>query len=220
MSKLQSIQLSIPKPCKVGWDNMHPNSTGRHCDSCDKTVIDFSKFTDRELASYFKNLKGGVCGHMTSFQLNRVIAVQENTNRSFLHKIFYGTALASWLGFSASVVAQSTVPQQSVLKYTTPVKDSVRTDKSDSTIKNVNGSNSELNQTQYIIDGFIVSTTPADNLLIDEQVDYFEEYDGNVPAQFEDWSSWLGSMSQPFFVSEPPLGLPKPSYAKPYNSNR
>jgi len=41
--------ISIPKPCHENWDAMHPREQGRHCDACDKTVIDFTEKSEKEI---------------------------------------------------------------------------------------------------------------------------------------------------------------------------
>src|SRR6185312_6798590 len=79
MTKKQSINISIPKPCHENWDTMSVNEQGRHCGSCNKTVVDFSSYTDKELFEFFKKANGN----------------------------FFGTALASWLGLTGTANAQS-----------------------------------------------------------------------------------------------------------------
>lgn len=49
---------------------MTPNSMGRHCDSCSKTVVDFTRKTDVQIAEYFKS-NGDTCGRFLPHQLNR-----------------------------------------------------------------------------------------------------------------------------------------------------
>lgn len=40
------FKLNIAKPCREEWQNMTPNELGRHCQNCQKTVVDFSSKTD------------------------------------------------------------------------------------------------------------------------------------------------------------------------------
>jgi hypothetical protein len=74
-----SIQLNIDKPCHENWDNMHPNKDGRHCMSCQKTVVDFSNMTDREILDYISNAGSDICGRADRMQLNR--SLRENNLR-------------------------------------------------------------------------------------------------------------------------------------------
>gem|GEM_PF-2298030 len=44
MKKIKKIELSFA--CDEDWNKMTPVEIGRHCSSCEKSVIDFSAFTD------------------------------------------------------------------------------------------------------------------------------------------------------------------------------
>jgi len=63
------------------WDDMNEVNEGRHCQSCDKIVIDFSAKSDVELLQFFKTKKKDVCAQVSSDQLNRQLlspVVQRN----------------------------------------------------------------------------------------------------------------------------------------------
>jgi len=63
--------ISIPKPCHENWDAMHPREQGRHCDACDKTVIDFTGKSEKEIGEYFAEHTGTrICGHFRISQLH------------------------------------------------------------------------------------------------------------------------------------------------------
>ena len=70
MSKTH-LNLSIPTPCHENWDTMLPNEKGRHCLSCQKTVVDFTKMTDTQIIRYFQDYKSSTCGRFLETQLNR-----------------------------------------------------------------------------------------------------------------------------------------------------
>lgn len=89
--------LSVPKPCTENWANMTPDEKGRHCASCNKTVIDFSTYTDKELSEFINNNQGRICGRFKPYQLNREISVYETGNNSVWQKVMWGTALATSL---------------------------------------------------------------------------------------------------------------------------
>ncbi len=72
MSKTH-LNLSIPKPCHENWDTMLPDEKGRHCISCQKTVVDFTKMTDSQIIHFFQDYKSSTCGHFLETQLNRPI---------------------------------------------------------------------------------------------------------------------------------------------------
>jgi len=58
-------QITIPKPCNQNWNSMLLNKEGRFCNSCSKTVIDFTKMKNSEIKNYLiENSMGeSICGH-------------------------------------------------------------------------------------------------------------------------------------------------------------
>ncbi|MBE8724733.1 hypothetical protein [Flavobacterium hungaricum] len=70
-------KITIPEPCNQNWNSMTPNKNGRFCDSCSKTVIDFTKMKNLEIHDYLiKNSgKESICGH---FKINQI----ENQNNA------------------------------------------------------------------------------------------------------------------------------------------
>lgn len=64
-------KISIPKPCNENWNSMSPDKNGRFCNSCSKTVIDFTKMNNPEIQQYFIENSGKerICGH---FKFNQV----------------------------------------------------------------------------------------------------------------------------------------------------
>jgi hypothetical protein len=103
----KQLTITVPKPCTESWDKMTLNEKGKHCASCNKTVTDFTNYTDKELADFFKKSSGNICGRISNYQANRPILITEQYNRSIFHRLLYGTALASWLGISATASAQN-----------------------------------------------------------------------------------------------------------------
>ena len=70
MSK--KFQLQIPQPCHEDWNKMTPGDKGRFCDSCQKTVRDFTGMSDAQLITFFKKPStGSVCGRFFNDQLDR-----------------------------------------------------------------------------------------------------------------------------------------------------
>ena len=67
--------LSIAEPCHENWNGMLPEEKGRFCASCQKTVVDFTNMSDRQIADYFKKPAGSVCGRFYNDQLNRPISL-------------------------------------------------------------------------------------------------------------------------------------------------
>lgn len=64
--------IRIPQPCQESWAAMTPTGTGRHCATCQKTVVDFTHKTDAEILAFFsKPASIGACGHFRTSQLAR-----------------------------------------------------------------------------------------------------------------------------------------------------
>lgn len=68
----RSTSIHIPQPCHESWAAMSPTATGRHCATCQKTVVDFTQKTDVEILAYFRQAGAGhTCGHFQVGQLER-----------------------------------------------------------------------------------------------------------------------------------------------------
>lgn len=85
--------ISIPKPCHENWNTMTPKEKGRFCDSCAKTVIDFTKMDIVEIQDFIhQNKESRICGHFKQTQLDsinlfipsKVIESQKNFHKLFL----------------------------------------------------------------------------------------------------------------------------------------
>lgn len=114
MKKTRQLKITLPKPCSQAWGDMKQMDIGRHCDSCQKTVVDFSNFTDKELVDFFKNATHGLCGRFDSRQINRSIPIPVSNNNSFFYRAMLGTALVAGIvtGANGQVIHQSIPPAQ------------------------------------------------------------------------------------------------------------
>jgi hypothetical protein len=87
------ILLHIPEPCRENWDAMTTADKGRHCNSCNKIVVDFSVMSDRQVLEYFKTTTGKTCGRFHDDQLQRpLIEPQQKSTK-------WNYFIASILGF-------------------------------------------------------------------------------------------------------------------------
>jgi hypothetical protein len=102
MKKFYSI--SIPEPCHENWNTMIPEEKGRFCNSCSKTVIDFTTMDTLEVQDFINhNKQNNICGHFKQTQLNNinlyipshVLIQKQGFNRMFLWTllIVMGTSL-------------------------------------------------------------------------------------------------------------------------------
>lgn len=56
-------KIVIDNPCDADWNNMNKNASGRHCDICSTTVVDFTRMSLQDIETYFKTHSGEkVCG--------------------------------------------------------------------------------------------------------------------------------------------------------------
>jgi hypothetical protein len=102
MSK--ELQLGIPTPCTENWSNMSPETNGRFCGACQKTVLDFTTMADNEIIQWFANHgKGSTCGRFRPDQLNRPMATPRE-NKTYWRYWHY---LIAGLLFSSEVSAQN-----------------------------------------------------------------------------------------------------------------
>jgi hypothetical protein len=65
----KAVSISIPTQCHENWDNFISQAKGRFCESCSKTVVDFTKMSDDQILNYFKNQDSTACGRFRPEQL-------------------------------------------------------------------------------------------------------------------------------------------------------
>ncbi len=76
MRRKKTIKISIPEPCQENWDLMTPKDKGRHCQKCDREIIDYSSYSDYALHQYFIK-EGSFCGRFKTDQIGRAIEISE-----------------------------------------------------------------------------------------------------------------------------------------------
>jgi hypothetical protein len=119
------LKISIPKPCHEDWEAMTPNTQGRHCNSCVKTVVDFTEMNDEEVKHFFLNKKEErVCGRFSTVQLQR-ITIELPGNIFLLRIPFWKKFLAaSLLVFSTTLFSCDTKLKGEPMVTTTIVESS------------------------------------------------------------------------------------------------
>jgi len=101
--------VNIEKPCSQDWNLMKDNYGGKFCSACQKSVVDYSQLSDKEVLRVLKqnNFKG--CGRFSQKQLNKPFT--EKANRiSFLpfFKVFSGLLL---FGTAEKALARQPKPE-------------------------------------------------------------------------------------------------------------
>jgi hypothetical protein len=126
------IQLSIPLPCREDWDQMSPDGRGRFCASCQKTVIDFSNWTDTALYEFFSKNTGPVCGRFQNTQLNRNIKIPPQP-KSRLYRLVIACGLT--LIFAQIPEAHAGVKAQTEYFSETEISEDISTGDSTNSLK-------------------------------------------------------------------------------------
>ena len=88
----KSLKIQVPKPCHEDWNAMRLNENGRFCDSCAKSVIDFTKMKAPEIQEYFiRNQGKKICGRFNNEQLESIkiaVPAQVLYSQTQFHKMF------------------------------------------------------------------------------------------------------------------------------------
>jgi Secretion system C-terminal sorting domain len=100
---IKELQVAIKNPCSENWNQMSPDTNGRFCTSCQKTVLDFTTMEDKEILQWFVSHQGSACGRFRPDQLNRPITIppQKKSHWRYWHYLIAG------LLFSSEVSAQT-----------------------------------------------------------------------------------------------------------------
>lgn len=78
MKKSNSRFLKISSPCQEDWGKMTPVDNGRHCNQCDKTVIDLTRMSAFEIGQVLKLNSGSICARMYKHQEGEYAIPSEN----------------------------------------------------------------------------------------------------------------------------------------------
>ncbi len=120
-----SVKISIPTPCHENWGDMAPADRGRFCGACQKTVVDFTQATDREIITAYKK-ENNLCGRFHATQLDRDLVIPKEKN-----SLWAGAAAVALLSLgSGTALAQtqaSTEQLQIMGKMRIPANDNSKT---------------------------------------------------------------------------------------------
>ena len=102
--------LHLQEPCARNWSEMRPAKGGKFCQSCSKTVIDFTVLSDNQIVSLLEKANGqSLCAKLKTEQLHRVMAQTEPVKANLFYKYLAGVLL---LGSVEAATAQTTMPQE------------------------------------------------------------------------------------------------------------
>src|SRR6187549_2151617 len=74
-----NLNLSISRPCSENWDTFTKTASGGLCNSCQKTVIDFTTKSDDAILNFFKNNPDHTCGRFRPDQLKSYTMTSPST---------------------------------------------------------------------------------------------------------------------------------------------
>jgi hypothetical protein len=94
---MKKYKVSLNFQCNKDWNKMIPMDhgsalAGRHCEACNKIVVDFSSMTDSDIVNYLLQNKNA-CGKFHPTQLDRTYTIYPIKNRK------------SWPAIAAMMVA-------------------------------------------------------------------------------------------------------------------
>lgn len=90
---MKRVRVTIPNPCHENWQEMTPQSNGRHCFSCDTVVRDYANLSDTQLQHVLQQIEGPACGHFRKDQLNRNIRIAKEKRGPDLLAVVLGLSL-------------------------------------------------------------------------------------------------------------------------------
>lgn len=61
--------IELPHPCQENWWKMEKVPSGRHCNVCQKKVVDFTHMTDQQAIDILQESNYQTCGKFTELQL-------------------------------------------------------------------------------------------------------------------------------------------------------
>jgi hypothetical protein len=89
-----SFEIRIASPCSENWNRMQPNTNGRHCGKCQKTVVDFSTKSTEEIQHYFKYAQGATCGRFNTHQVTHNPTSWQHALRNYRRQVQVSTISA------------------------------------------------------------------------------------------------------------------------------
>ncbi|AXY75065.1 T9SS C-terminal target domain-containing protein [Paraflavitalea soli] len=100
------VHLNIPDPCHENWQQMTPNEQGRHCMSCQKTVVDFTLMSDQQILDHISRATTSVCGRFNNDQLDKTYA-EKKVRPAFSFRYAWNMVVATFLLTGNAAVAQT-----------------------------------------------------------------------------------------------------------------
>jgi hypothetical protein len=98
--------INIPEPCHQQWQQMGAVNNGRYCNTCSKTVVDFTAMNNDEVIAYLSTTNN-VCGNFSQHQLMQINnALNVESAKSFSWKRLVAAASVAGLFNSTPAIAK------------------------------------------------------------------------------------------------------------------
>ena len=106
----KAFRISVNQPCSENFINFKKTELGGHCNRCQKEVIDFTQFSDLDIARHFTNDNEKTCGRFRTSQLKNYEFDSVNNMNTNLFSRTLGIASFSLLALCATapILAQET----------------------------------------------------------------------------------------------------------------
>lgn len=129
MATPRNIIIEIPNPCHESWDQMTPDATGRFCNNCQKSVIDFTLWSDAQLYQFFSKETREICGRFDGSQVNRTISIPPQPHsRLYRIAVALGLTLLFTHGGEGKTFAREPTVFSSLTEQHLPQNDSTQND--------------------------------------------------------------------------------------------
>lgn len=107
---MKSIFIKLDKPCSENWETMKANESGRFCEQCSKTVVDFTTLNPFEIGQKMKMAKGNICARVSQNQLNEPLLDFEAERKRQLpySNLAAGLMMATTMATNQPLLAKTT----------------------------------------------------------------------------------------------------------------
>ena len=99
-----NFKLQVPNPCSEKWNKMQTIPNGKHCESCDKNLVDLRSLNNQQIYDLV-NVDSELCGLLSESQLQSEFNFQEEYSFSKLGLV---VSFASLIAFVNPVKSQET----------------------------------------------------------------------------------------------------------------
>lgn len=108
--------MKKPLNCEQNWLNMKPTEGGRVCGKCEKTIVDFSEMSWKEVLNVQSNNDYSLCGMYSKKQLEHWGHEPPNSLKNYTAGLALTSILLTGLGLpSTKGLAQTPIDQQTAI---------------------------------------------------------------------------------------------------------